>query len=114
MWFALLHHLRRVLARDQRRPVPTTMPLMRLLLGEVGVLVRRVGRWRVLTTAVTVAAVTLAVETALGESTPGPVIAAPWRSVIAVLSGVLAVVAWAVLHALLRHPDRREPSPGPR
>ncbi|MDP8970788.1 MAG: hypothetical protein M3N52_09925, partial [Actinomycetota bacterium] len=86
MWFAVLHRLQRVLARDQRRPVPTTMPLTRLLLGEVGVLVRRVGRWQVLTTAVGVAAITLAVETALAESTPGPVIAAPWRSLIAVLS----------------------------
>lgn len=92
---------RRAMERDQHR-VRTDVALWRLLLEEVALLIRRVGRWKVTTVALSVSGTVLAAEVALTESTPGPVLAAPLRWVVAVLAAAVVVAGRAVAHAVRR------------
>jgi hypothetical protein len=94
--------LRRALEDDQRVRPSSHPPLVVMLLEEVVVLARRVGRWRVGTTAATVVALTVVVQVVFADWTPGPVLDWTWRlAVSGVVSGV-AIVTWAAVHALRR------------
>ncbi len=101
-WSAYYYRLRRRLAADQARPVPTSLPLSRLVVGEVAALVQRVNPLRVAVFAVLVLVAVLLAEVALGELTPGPVLARPWRLAVAALVSVVGVAVWAVRGALNR------------
>ena len=101
-FFTAYRAVRRAMTEDQGRPARSPIPLWRLLVGEIALLGRRVGRWRVTALALLVAGSVLAVEVALSETTPGPALAAPWRWVVAALVSLLGIVIWAVVHALQR------------
>lgn len=92
--------VRRAMAKDQRRPLNPPLPFWRLLAGEIAVLARRVGSWRVVSVTLLVATAVLAVEVALSDSTPGPTLATPWRWIVALAVAGAALCCWAVLHAL--------------
>lgn len=92
--------VRRAMAKDQRRPVPCTLPLWKLLLGEVALMARRIGRWKVWTIAGLTFASFLAVEVALSTATPGPALAQVWRWVVAAALTTVALCAWGALHAV--------------
>ena len=99
------HAVRRAMEEDQDRPRPSPLPLWRLLVDEIGVLARRVGRWRVTWVLCVVFACTLAVELAFSDRTPGPVLDLALRVLgAAALTGVV-LCGWAVVHAL-RSADR--------
>ncbi len=92
--------VRRAMEKDQRRGPRSPVPLWRLLLGEIGLLARRIGRWRLWSVLAVVFACFLGVEVALSTETPGPALADAWRWAVA--SGLTTVVlcAWAVVHAV--------------
>ena len=100
LFFSAYRAVRRAMAEDQRRPVDPPLPLWRLLAGEIAVLARRVGSWRVVSVTLVVVGAVLAVEVALSDTTPGPTLVAPWRWLVAVSVAAVAVCTWAVVHAL--------------
>lgn len=103
--------VQRAMTQDQRRETTSPVPLWRLLIGEVGLLAKRVGTWRVTAVLAVVAACVLSVEVALSDTTPGPALAAPWRWAVAGVITTLCLAAWAVIHAL-RSQHARHPPPG--
>ena len=105
--FAAYRAIRRAMAEDQGRTPRSPIPLWRLLLGEIALLARRVGRWRVWAVALVVAVAVLSVEVSLSEATPGPALATPWRWIVAAALSAVAVAAWAVVHAFRSGADRR-------
>lgn len=92
--------VRRAMAKDQRQPLHSPLPLWRLLAGEIVVLARRVGTWRVLSVALLAGTAVLAIEVVLSDSTPGPALATPWRWIVGAAAAGLVLCCWAVLHAL--------------
>lgn len=92
--------VRQAMAKDQSRPLPCDDPLWRLLVGEVGVLVRRVGCWRVSAVLGVAFASALLAQIALSSSTPGPVLTPSWRWAIAAAVTTVVLFAWAVIHAV--------------
>ncbi len=100
LFFSAYVAVRRAMAKDQRRPLNPPLPLWRLLAGEIAVLARRVGSWRVVSVTLLVAAAVLAVEVALSDTTRGPTLATPWRWIVAAAAAGLALCSWAVVHAL--------------
>ena len=100
---------RRAMAEDQCRFAYADVPTWRLLLEEVALLARRVGRWKVTAAALTVGISVLAVEVALSEDTPGPALAAPARWVAAVAASLVSLAAWSVVHAVRRSRTSEEP-----
>lgn len=92
--------IRRAMERDQGRPRPSPVPLWRLLLDEIALMARRVGRWKVWSVVAVVFAGVLAIEISFSTATPGPVLEGPTRVLIAAAFAVVAVCAWAVLHAV--------------
>ncbi|WP_436792877.1 hypothetical protein [Actinospongicola halichondriae] len=87
---------RRAMAKDQRRPVPCDVPLWRLLLEEVGLLARRVGRWRLWSVLGVAFVCYLTVEVALSTETPGPALAELWRWVVAMVLTAVTLGVWAI------------------
>lgn len=108
--FAAYRAARRALAHDQRRPQPCNLPTWRLLLGEVGVLANRVGRWRVTCAALAAFISFLLVEIALSSRTPGPALAEPWRWLTAAGLTVVSVFVWATVHAIRNTSDKSDES----
>ncbi len=100
--FSAYKRARRALARDQGRSLPCRLPLWRLVLGEIAVLARRVGRWRF--TALIAVGFTsiLLAQIAFSPSTPGPVLTNPWRWVAAALIAAVGLAGWSVVHAVRR------------
>jgi type VI protein secretion system component VasK len=92
--------VRMAMIKDQARTVPCNEPLWKLLLGEVGVLVRRVGRWRVWSVLFVALVISIAAQVALSSQTPGPVLQSAWRWVLAGVMTVVVLVLWAVVHAV--------------
>ncbi|MDH3302496.1 MAG: hypothetical protein OES24_18500 [Acidimicrobiia bacterium] len=93
---------RRALAQDQGRPLPCRLPLWRLVIGEIAVLARRVGRWR-FSALIAIGFVSiLLAQIAFSPSTPGPVLTNPWRWVAAALLAAVGLAGWAVVHAVRR------------
>lgn len=102
---------RRALARDQGKPEAAGETFGRLLVGEVSLLSSRVGRWRVTTISLLFFGFVLVAEVALTELTPGPVLSVRWRVVIAFVTTIVFLGAWAVVHAIRSagwKPPRRE------
>ncbi len=91
---------RRAMVKDQRRPVPCTVSLWRLILEEVVVLARRVGRWKLWSVLGVAFVCFLAVEVALSTETPGPALTELWRWFSALLLTALTLGAWAIGHAI--------------
>lgn len=114
LFFSAYLAVRRAMAKDQRRPLHPPLPLWRLLAGEIAVLARRVGSWRVASVTLLVAAAVLVVEVALTDTTPGPTLATPWRWIVAAAAAFVVLCCWAVVHALrstreeIRKQDDRE------
>lgn len=102
MHFAIYRATRRALERDQRRPQPGQLPLWRLLLGEIVLLIKRVGRWRFTVAALAAFGAFLFVEVALSSKTPGPALAEPWRWLAAACLTLVTVLGWAIMHAMRR------------
>ncbi len=88
------------MARDQRRPLPCPLPLWRLLLDEIVLMVRRIGRWKVWSVLGVAFVSFLAVEVALSSATPGPALAEIWRWLLAFALTVVTLCSWAVLYAV--------------
>lgn len=91
---------RRAMERDQQRPMPSPLPLWRLVLGEIGLMARRIGRWKVWSVTAVVFVCFLAVEVLLSSSTPGPALAEAWRWLVAGLLSAVSLCCWAVVHAV--------------
>ena len=94
--------VRRAMERDQERPPSVHPPVWRLVLEEVALLARRVGRWLVTAVAAATAATVLAVLIALSDRTPGPSVALGWRLLVACAAGCITVALWACGHAVRR------------
>ncbi|MDW3221116.1 MAG: hypothetical protein R8F63_21125 [Acidimicrobiales bacterium] len=93
---------RDALVEDQHRPLPCRAPLWRLILEEIALLARRIGRWKVWSAAGAVFVVVLVVEVALSSETPGPELADWWRWSLAAALSVVTLCVWAVVHAVRR------------
>ena len=102
VFVAAFRKVRDAMARDQRRPASPNVGLLRLLAGEIALLGRRVGRWKVTSAAACVALAVLAVQVGLSDATPGPVLTAPARWVVALVAAAVAISVWAIFHAV-RH-----------
>lgn len=85
---------------DQSRPVPCALPLWRLLLEEIALLARRVGRLKVLVAMGAAFASFLFVEVALSTATPGPALSVWWRWLVAMALTCLTLFSWAIIHAV--------------
>lgn len=92
--------IRRAMIKDQRRPIPCDVSLWRLLLEEIGLLISRIGRWKVWTVLGIAFVCFLAVEVALSSSTPGPALDDLWRWLVAAALTAVSLGLWAVLHAV--------------
>lgn len=92
--------VRRAMARDQRRPVPCTVPLWTLLRDEIALMARRIGRWKVWSVMAVAFACFLAVEVALSTATPGPALAEVWRWLVALGFTGASLCIWAMAHAV--------------
>lgn len=100
--FSAYQRARRALARDQGRSLPCRLPLWRLVVGEVAVLARRVGRWRFSAVfAVGFASILLA-QIVFSSATPGPVLTNPLRWAAAALIAAVGLAGWAVVYAVRR------------
>ncbi len=100
--FSAYQRTRRTLAKDQGRPLPCRLPMWRLLIGEISVLVRRVGRLRV--GALIIGGV-LAILLAQVTFTPerlGPALTNPWRWLATALIATAGLGVWAIVHAFRR------------
>lgn len=97
------------MARDQRRPVPCSEPLWRLLAEEIALMARRIGRWKIWSILGVIFACYLAVEIALSSATPGPAIAEVWRWLVAAVLTAATLCAWAIIYAV-RNVRTMEPS----
>lgn len=97
--------VRRAMAKDQRRPLPCTLPLWRLLLEEIALMARRIGRWKVWSVLAVAFASYLAVEVALSSATPGPALAEVWRWLVALALSAITLCAWAVAYAMRNERD---------
>lgn len=92
--------VRRAMAKDQRRPLPCTLPLWKLLLEEIVLMARRIGRWKVWSVMGVVFMCFLAVEVALSPATPGPALADVWRWFVALVLTAVSLCGWAMVHAV--------------
>lgn len=92
--------VRRALAKDQGKSVPTSDSFGRLLAEEIPVLSRHIGGWRVTSLSLLFFLFVLAAEIALTETTPGPVLTPRWRVGVALVATVLFVAVWAIAHAI--------------
>ena len=100
LFVAAYRAVQRAMTQDQNRQPASPVPLWRLLIGEVALLARRFGTWRVTAVLALVAVSVLAAEVALSDTTPGPALAAPWRWFVAGVVTILCLAVWAVVHAL--------------
>ena len=91
---------RRAMARDQRRPIPCTLPLWRLIFDEIALMARRIGRWKVWSILAVVFVCIFAVQLAFSTSTPGPALTELWRWIVALVLTVATLGGWAVVHAV--------------
>lgn len=91
--------VKRALAADQGRGPRSPLPLWRLVIDEIVLMGKRIGRWKIVTVTGVVFASVLLVETLLTPVTPGPTAEQPWRVLVAVLVAVVALTVWAVVHA---------------
>lgn len=92
--------VRRAMAKDQRRPIPCTVPLWRLLAEEIALMARRIGRWKIWSILAVIFLCYLAVEVALSSATPGPALTNIWRWLLAGVLSALTLCLWAVGYAV--------------
>ena len=85
--------------RDQRLPAYSHSALWWLLLEEIGLLARRVGRWRVTVVVLVVGVAVALAEIALSDMTPGPVFDQPCCWLVALVVSGFVLAWWAVVHA---------------
>ncbi len=91
---------KRAMAKDQRQVLPCSLPLWRLILDEIALMARRIGRWKIWSILAVIFACYFAVELALSPSTPGPALTEVWRWIVALVLTLGTLGAWAVVHAV--------------
>lgn len=91
---------KRALVRDQGKKPPSEEKFGSLLLGEIPILIKRIGRPRFFSILMIYLVVVVVGEIVLIDATPGPVLSPRWRIVVAIGLTLLIAAFWLVIHAV--------------